>query len=110
MAIIDQDYEYELDELVEMVLEWANEKGIMDKGTACGQASKMLEEANETYNAVIETGIRGDIKDGIGDTFVTLIILAEMHGWRPTDCIHQALKVITKRTGKMENGVFVKDE
>jgi len=40
---------------------------------------------------------------------VTLIIQAEMQNVCIEDCLQQAYGVISKRTGKMENGMFVKD-
>lgn len=88
------------------------------------QALKMLEEAEETAlavryrNSTIASNystpekIRGnllEIKDGIGDTCVTLILLAEMYGMTLEECLTHALEIIEKRTGKMKNGTFVKD-
>ena len=50
-----------------------------------------------------------EVKDGIGDTMVTLILLANMYGWTLEECLQVAYDVISKRTGKMVNGTFVKD-
>jgi len=41
---------------------------------------------------------------------VVLTNLAHMQGVTIEDCIDSAYKVISKRTGKMINGTFVKDE
>lgn len=98
-------------ELIENVLQWGIEKGITGpngKGTILGQADKMIEEANETYSAVKIHDLM-EVKDGIGDTVVTLILLAEMHGWTLEECLEHAYNVISKRTGKMVEGVFCKD-
>ena len=38
-----------------------------------------------------------------------LISLANYYGWTLQECLQSAYDVISKRTGKMENGVFVKD-
>jgi len=51
-----------------------------------------------------------ELKDGIGDSFVTLIILAGQLGYTPTECLLAAYNEIKGRTGKLEGGVFVKDE
>ena len=96
------------DHLEALVLQWADDKGILEKGTKAGQAEKTIEEAQE-----ILTGIaRGDIeevKDGIGDTLVTLIIQAEMHKLDILDCLETAYTEIAGRQGKMINGQFVKE-
>lgn len=36
--------------------------------------------------------------------------IADMYGWTFEECLQSAYDVISKRTGKMENGVFVKDK
>ena len=95
-------------ELTTSVVEWARLKGILDNGTRLGQARKTLEEAAELLNAV-EDDDRAEIIDAIGDVLVTVIIQAEMNGLNVTDCLQSAYDVISKRTGKMENGMFVKD-
>ena len=50
-----------------------------------------------------------EIKDAIGDMTVVLIILADLCGLSHSDCLESAYNVISKRTGKMVDGVFVKD-
>ena len=100
-----------MNELIGNVLQWGVDKGIIGingKGTCYGQADKVLEEANETHMAVHTHDLR-DVKDGIGDTAVTLILLADMYGWTLEECLQHAYDVISKRTGKMVDGVFVKD-
>ena len=101
-----------MNELIENVLQWGRDKniiGINGKGTYYAQADKMLEEANETHMAVNTYDLR-EVKDGIGDTAVTLILLADMYGWTLEECLEVAYDVIAKRTGKMVDGVFVKDK
>jgi phosphoribosyl-ATP pyrophosphohydrolase len=100
-----------MNELIQNVLQWGIDKNIIGangKGTRYGQADKMLEEARETYSAVKRNDL-WDVKDGIGDTAVTLILLADMHGYTLEECLQVAYDVISKRTGKMVDGVFVKD-
>jgi len=101
-----------MNELIQNVLQWGTDKNIIGengKGTRYGQAEKVLEEALETHMAVHTNDIR-EVKDGIGDTVVTLILLAEMYGWTLEECLQVAYDVIAKRTGKMVDGVFVKDK
>lgn len=115
-----------MNELIEKVLQWGRNKNIIGsnaKGTKRAQANKMLEECNETRDAVLLgvyqeedwSSLRTDdetlaeIEDGIGDVFVTAILLAEMHGMTSEQCLQAAYDVISKRTGVMSNGTFVKD-
>jgi len=111
-------------ELELKVIEWAGDKGILAKATPRAQASKTNEEVNELLEAVyaqsvkLETFINSkgkkvntqeEIKDALGDILVTIIIGAELQGLSLMDCLESAYNVISKRTGKMINGQFVKD-
>ena len=87
---------------------WAEEKGIFDKATPMAQALKTLEETTELCTA-INTDDREEIIDAMGDIMVTLIIQAKMQGLTLEECLESAYNVIAKRTGKMINGQFVKD-
>ena len=54
--------------------------------------------------------ILAEVKDGIGDMLVTIILLAKMVDLNTTECLNAAYNVIKSRTGKMVNGQFVKDQ
>ena len=97
------------DELSENVLVWAEEKGILVKDNAPKQMLKVLEEVGETAGALLKDK-KDEIKDGIGDSFVTLIILSKQLGLAPSECLEAAWNEIKDRTGKTVDGVFVKDE
>ena len=98
------DY-FELEAVVEV---WAHEKGILAKATPMAQSLKTLEETTELITA-INNDDREEIIDAMGDIMVTLIIQAKMQGLSLEECLESAYNVITKRTGKMINGQFVKD-
>jgi len=98
------DY-FELEHAVE---EWAKNKGILDKATPMAQALKTLEETTELCTA-INANDRSEIIDAMGDIMVTLIIQAKMQDITLEECLESAYNVISKRTGKMVNGQFVKD-
>ena len=115
----------ELQQLFDNVRQWAGDKGITGtngKGTRSMQMDKVLEEIEETrvaaarFDSASAIGAReclaclDEIEDGIGDSIVTLIILAEMHGLNAEKCLESAYRVISKRTGQMIDGVFVKDQ
>ena len=91
------------------VLQWAENKGILDNAKPINQALKTLEEVNELLTGIV-TDDREEIKDAFGDILVTIIIGAELQGLNLLDCLQSALNIIEKRTGKMINGQFVKDK
>ena len=95
-------------ELEALVLAWAEQKGILERGTPIAQAGKTMEECTELMVA-IAMGDEYETVDALGDILVTIIIQAEMQGVSLTECLESAYNVISKRTGKMVNGQFQKD-
>lgn len=95
-------------QLIKQVEEWAEVKGILAHATTLRQAEKTLEETNELICAILNED-RAEIKDAIGDIIVTIIIQAKMQGVTIEECLQSAYDVISKRTGKMVNGQFIKD-
>lgn len=89
------------------VIQWANEKGILLKGTKAGQYRKTVEEVGELGEALINNDL-AEVRDAIGDIAVTIIIQAHMNGLSFQECLDSAYAVISKRTGTMVDGVFVK--
>ena len=95
-------------QLEALVIEWAENKGILQKATPARQADKTLEEVEELRAAIVDNN-REEIADALGDILVTIIIQAKMQNMSLVECLEGAYNVITKRTGKMVNGQFVKD-
>lgn len=91
------------------ILEWAKDKGILEKATPATQMLKTVEEVGELANALGKND-RDEIIDAIGDIAVTIIIQAELNGLDFDECVESAYNVISKRKGKMVNGLFVKDK
>ena len=90
------------------IRDWAEDKGIYESGDPKTQYIKLMEEAGEVGRAILKEDLP-EIKDGIGDMVVVLTNLAELCGLTIEDCVESAYDVISKRTGKMKNGTFVKD-
>lgn len=97
-----------LHQLVEQVEQWSKNKGL-DTGNPDRQALKFYEETGEVA-AALSRGNLEDLKDGIGDTIVTLIILAQQHDMTLEECLQCAYDEIKGRSGKIINGTFVKSE
>lgn len=96
------------DSTFKLIRVWAKERGIYDKGDDRTQYVKLMEEAGELAQALLKND-EPEIKDAIGDMVVVLTNLSHMKGFNIEDCIQSAYDVISKRTGKMQNGTFVKD-
>lgn len=117
-------------ELINKVIQWANNKGILEHATPSTQFTKTQEEVAELEEHLqfqaLNNRIKGSIskethqeaknkikkmiKDDIGDITVTLIIQAKMQGLDFEECLQHAYDQISKRKGKMIDGFFVKDE
>ena len=95
-------------QLVEQVEQWGADKGILTKATPSTQWDKLVEEVNELALG-IETHDHDEIVDAIGDCTVVLILMSKLCGTDIEFCLQSAYDVISKRTGKMRDGVFVKD-
>lgn len=90
------------------VEQWAKDKGLLKKENSQAQMCKVMEEVGETASALLK-GKDAEFKDGIGDVVVTLIILAAQNGLSIDDCLEAAWEEIKGRTGKLVDGVFIKD-
>lgn len=87
---------------------WAKTRGLYAQGDGKTQYIKLLEEAGELAQALLKED-KPEIKDAIGDMVVVLTNLAYLKGFTIEECIESAYGEISKRTGKMINGTFVKD-
>ena len=88
---------------------WAETRGLYEKGDPMVQYVKLQEEAGELAKALLKDD-QPEVIDAIGDMVVVLTNLAHQRGVYIEECIQTAYDVINKRTGKMINGTFVKDE
>ena len=96
------------DNLIDAVVSWRRDKNI---NNADKQLMKVFEETNE----ITREFVRGryntpEVIDSLGDSMVTLIILADILGYDIRDCLLGAYEVISKRIGKNVDGNFVKSE
>jgi NTP pyrophosphatase (non-canonical NTP hydrolase) len=121
-----------MNDLIDKTRQWFHNKGIIANSNPLKQLEKTEEELTETRDAAVRydylkfleasgiedfSGIENlmfkeynDIKDGIGDTMVTLIGVCEMYGFSLEECLQMAYDTISKRNGTMIDGVFVKSK
>ena len=102
-------YDSNESERFQKIRDWAGERGLYTKGDTKTQFCKLMEEAGELGRAVLKND-NEEFVDAIGDMVVVLTNMAHLGGTTIEECIDAAYKVISKRTGKMVNGTFVKDE
>ena len=97
-----------MDELVENVIRWGRDKELNDPKA---QTNKIVEELGEIAHEICRNRYHSDeMIDAVGDTLVTIIILADICKLDVRDCLQEAYNVINKRTGRTIDGTFVKDE
>lgn len=94
--------------MIEKVLQWANERNLLQEENQTKQFIKLTEEVGELANAILKSNKAEQI-DAIGDVQVVLIILCKQLGLDYNDCLASAYGVIKNRTGKTVNGTFIKD-
>ncbi len=125
-------------ELVEKIKDWAENRGLYEKGDALTQFCKLSEEFGELGKAIMNKD-EDEFSDAIGDMFVVMTNLVELSNtyfdkersksyyedvigdggsqmlihneeWNSIEfCIQSAYDVIKNRKGKMKNGTFVKE-
>jgi NTP pyrophosphatase (non-canonical NTP hydrolase) len=94
--------------LVEATKKWGEDKGLNDPKA---QLNKVIEEVGEIAHEITRNNYdTAEITDAIGDTLVTIIILANILNREPIVCLAQAYNEIAHRTGKTENGTFIKEK
>lgn len=95
------------DELVDSVIRWGRNKNLNDPKA---QLNKVMEEVGEIAHEVSRNRYGAEFRDAIGDTLVTVIILADIASARPMGCLEVAFREIKNRKGKTENGTFIKED
>lgn len=87
---------------------WARARGIYELGDSKTQTLKLVEEVGELSNAILKDN-QAEVSDALGDCVVVLVSIAKLRGLSLEQCINKAFLEISNRTGKMENGTFVKN-
>jgi len=103
-----------MEELENKVVDWGYDRGILttnapDTFIRSKQLLKTEEEVAELADAIASND-REEAIDAVGDILVTLIIQTRLWNTNLYECLDQAYEVISKRTGRMVDGIFVKDE
>ena len=97
-----------MDDLITLIEQWSTDRGL-DKAESRTQLLKTVEEVGELATSLLRDD-RDGIIDGLGDVFVTLVILAQQQDLSLYDCVIAAYSEIKDRKGQTVNNVFIKEE
>lgn len=99
--------------LIDKVNHWADERSLKQADPKI-QWMRVTEEVGEIRDVLLKptkfTEPQAALKDAIGDTLVTIIVLAHQLDLDVTECLSIAYEEIKNRKGKMINGTFVKED
>lgn len=99
-------------ELIVKINEWAYERNLKQADPKI-QWMRITEEVGEIRDVLLKptkfTEPQAALKDAIGDTLVTIIVLAHQLDLDVTECLNLAYEEIKNRKGKMIDGTFVKE-
>jgi NTP pyrophosphatase (non-canonical NTP hydrolase) len=93
----------------DLIRDWAQVRGLYNKGDSKTQYIKLMEEVGELAQGLLKED-RAEVQDAIGDIVVVLTNLAHLEQMRLEDCVTSAYDQIKDRKGSMNNGTFVKQE
>lgn len=100
-------------DLITKINHWADERNLKHADPKI-QWMRVTEEAGEIRDVLLKptkfTEPQAALKDAIGDTLVTIIVLAHQLDLDVTECLSIAYEEIKNRKGKMINGTFIKEE
>lgn len=95
------------DELIDAVRGWAKERLI---DNPYRQLNKVTEELGEWSHEICRDNFTTpEAKDACGDVLVTVIVLADICGLDPIECLEGAYHEIVGRKGHTSQGMFIKE-
>ncbi len=111
--LLGYDTDNTFSELITKINHWADERNIKQADPKI-QWMRVTEEVGEIRDVLLKptkfTEPQAALKDAIGDTLVTIIVLAHQLDLDVTECLGIAYEEIKNRKGKMINGTFVKED
>lgn len=109
--LLDYDTDNTFSELIDKVNEWAISHGL-DKGNPKIEWMKVTEEVGEIRDVFLKPHDFADpewsLKDAIGDSIVTLVVLCLQLGYDVEECLTIAYNDIKDRQGVMIDDNFIK--
>lgn len=110
--LLGYDTDNTFEDLITKINKWADERNLKQADSKI-QWMRVTEEVGEIRDVLLKptkfTEPQAALKDAIGDTLVTIIVLAHQLDLDVTECLGLAYEEIKNRKGKMINGTFVKE-
>lgn len=110
--LLGYDPDNTFSDLIIRINDWADERNLKQADPKI-QWMRVTEEVGEIRDVLLKptkfTEPQAALKDAIGDTLVTVIVLAYQLDLDVTECLGLAYEEIKNRKGKMINGTFVKE-
>lgn len=110
--LLGYDSDNTFSDLITCINVWADERNLKQADPKI-QWMRITEEVGEIRDILLKptkfTEPQAALKDAIGDTLVTIIVLAHQLDLDVTECLGIAYEEIKNRKGKMINGTFVKE-
>lgn len=111
--LLGYDSDNTFSDLIDKVNDWADKRSLKQADPKI-QWMRITEEVGEIRDVLLKptkfTEPQSALKDAIGDTLVTIIVLAHQLDLDVTECLGIAYEEIKNRKGKMINGTFIKEE
>ena len=102
-----------MNNLITKIKDWADNRNLKNADPKI-QWMRVTEEVGEIRDVLLKptkfVDPQAALKDAIGDTLVTIIVLAYQLDLDVTECLSIAYDEIKNRKRKMINGTFVKEE
>ena len=99
--------DYDINDLTVRIYNWFDDKGLHDPVM---QFAKLNEEVGEMAHELTRgRKYSEEMKDSLGDVFVTLVGMAHYLDLDLSECINMAYQEIRYRKGKVIDGSFVKE-
>lgn len=108
LAELQSDFHYsKIQNLFSDVRKWGRDRGL---NNLTMQYAKVNEEIGEIAREITRCNQDSDeFQDAIGDSMITLIVLADIAGYNAEDCLERAYEEVAHRKGHTEHGTFIKD-
>lgn len=113
LGIDDVSAKDNITDLIAKINHWADERNLKQADPKI-QWMRITEEVGEIRDVLLKPTKFNEpqtaLKDAIGDTLVTIIVLAHQLDLDVNECLNIAYEEIKNRKGKMINGTFVKED
>lgn len=91
------------------LIQFFEDKGLYDTTHWKDQFNKLEEEADKLKDALL-LGDDEQVLNEAGDVYITLLNVLKCCGLTMEQAVNYSADKVLKREGKVENGVFIKDE